>query len=103
MKLRDKYPFSVNMNIFLLTSFFTPAVRLIFFLELEISGLALQGMHQKAKNDAFCYELLIKNDFEAVLVTFCCYDHGAKASKEVQKIATDQKEYRKCSLCVIIC
>ena len=30
-------------------------------------------------------------------------DHGAKASEEVQKIATDQKEYRKCSLCVIIC
>ena len=36
--------------------------------------------------------MLIKNDFEVVLVTFCCYDHGAKASKEVQKIATDQKE-----------
>ena len=48
-------------------------------------------------------ELLSKNDFEAVLATFCCYDHGAKASEEVQKIATDQKEYRKCSLCVIIC
>ena len=29
----------------------------------------------------------------------CCYDHGAKASEEVHMIATDQKEYRKCSLC----
>ena len=27
--------------------------------------------------------------------TFCCYDHGAKVSEEVQKIATDQKEYQK--------
>ena len=40
---------------------------------------------------------------EAVLVTFCCYDHDAKVSEEVQKIATDQKEYLKCSWCVIIC
>ena len=46
---------------------------------------------------------LSKNDFEAVLATFCYYDHGARASEEVQKITTDQKEYRKCSLCVIIC
>ena len=37
------------------------------------------------------------------LVTFFCYDHGAQASEAVQKIATDQKEYRKCSLRVIIC
>ena len=48
-------------------------------------------------------ELLSKNDFEAVLATFCCYDCGAKASEKVHKIATDQEEYRKCSLCVIIC
>ena len=33
---------------------------------------------------------------------FFCYDHGAKASEEVQRFATHQKEYRKCSLCVII-
>ena len=44
-----------------------------------------------------------ENEFEAVLDSFCCYDHGAKASEAVQKIATDQKEYRKCFLCVIIC
>ena len=28
---------------------------------------------------------------EAVLPTFCCYDHCAKASEEVQKIATNKK------------
>ena len=35
-------------------------------------------------------------DFEAGLATFCCYDNGPKTSEAVQKIATDQKEYRKC-------
>ena len=56
-----------------------------------------------SKNDVFCEELLGENDFDAVLATFCCYDYGANASEAVQKIATDQKEYRKCSSCVIIC
>ena len=46
-------------------------------------------------------QLLSKNDFETILATFCCYDHGAKASEAVQKIGTDKKEYRKCSLCVM--
>ena len=32
----------------------------------------------------FKEELLCENDFEAVLATFCCYDHGAKASEAVQ-------------------
>ena len=65
--------------------------------------MAVQSIHQNSKNGNFCEELLIKDDFEAVLATFCCYDHGAEASEAAQKIATDQKEYRKCSLCVIIC
>ena len=43
------------------------------------------------KNGGFCEELLSKNDFEAVLAFFCCYDHDASASEAVQKIATDQK------------
>ena len=34
-----------------------------------------------------CEELLCENDFETVLATFCCYDHGAKVSVAVQKIA----------------
>ena len=50
----------------------------------------------------FARNCLVK-DFETVLATFCCYDHGAKASDAVQKIARDQKEYRKCSSRVIIC
>ena len=48
-------------------------------------------------------ELLSENDFEAVLATFCCYDHSAKVSEAVQKIATDQKVYQKCFSCVITC
>ena len=55
------------------------------------------------KNGQFCEELRRENDFESVLASFCCYDYGAKASEAVQKIATDQKEYRKCSSCVTIC
>ena len=51
----------------------------------------------------FCEELLSENDFEAVLATFSCYDHGASTSEAVQKIATDQKDYHKCSSCVIVC
>ena len=73
---------------------------LMLLLELEVSGVAVQSIHQ---NSNFCEELLNENDIEAVLATFCCYDHGAKASDAVQKIATDQKEYRKCSSCVITC
>ena len=45
----------------------------------------------------------VKMTFEAVLATFCCYNHGAKASDKVQKIAKDQKEYRKRRLYVISC
>ena len=39
-----------------------------------------------AKNGGFYEELLSKNDFEAVLVNFCCYKYGASASEAVQKI-----------------
>ena len=41
-----------------------------------------------AKNGGFCEELPSENDFEAVL---------ANASEAVLKIATDQKDYHKCS------
>ena len=47
--------------------------------------------------------MLNKNDFDVVLSTFCCYDHGGNASEVVQKIAADQNEYHKCSSCVVIC
>ena len=55
------------------------------------------------KNGAFCEELFSENDFETVLITFCCYGYGVNASEAVQKIATVQKEYHKCSPCVIMC
>ena len=55
-------------------------------------------------NDGGLYEkLLSENDFEFVLAFFCCYEYGAKAFEAVQKIATDQKDYHKCSSCVIVC
>ena len=37
------------------------------------------------------------------LFLLCCYDHGAKSSEAVQKIATDQREYHRCPSCAIIC
>ena len=55
------------------------------------------------KNIGFCEGFLIEIDFEAVLATFRCYDYGANASEAVQKIATDQKDYQKCSSRVIVC
>ena len=41
-----------------------------------------------AKNGGFYGVLLSENDFEAVLVNFCCYEYGANASEAVQKIST---------------
>ena len=32
--------------------------------------------------------MFCKNDFEAVLVSFCCYEYGAYVSEAVQKIST---------------
>ena len=66
-------------------------------------GAAVRSIYQNSEKWQLCEELLSKNELKAVLTTFCCYDHGMKASEEVQKITTDQKEYRKCSLCDIIC
>ena len=75
--------------------------RAILLLELEISGVAVESIYHNS--DDFCEELLSENDLEAVLATFFCYDHDVKASETVQKIAADQREYRKCSSCVMIC
>ena len=99
----------------------------MFSLELEISGVAVQSIHQNSENGDFpeeflsendfewlkqsqshfhCdfpEEFLSENDFETVLAILVFYDHGVKASEAVQKITADQKEYRKCSLCVVNC
>ena len=34
-------------------------------------------------------EFLCEDDFEAVLVTLCCYNHGTNFSEAVEKITTD--------------
>ena len=81
----------------------TRAVLLIFRLNLKYLGWSCREYIKTVKNGGFCEELPSENDFEAVLATFCCYDYGANASKAVQKIVTDQKDYHKCCLCVIVC
>ena len=65
----------------------TRAVLLIFLLELEISGVVVQRIHQRKM------EALAK----------FCYDYSANASDAAQKIATDQKDYHKYSSCVMVC
>ena len=74
-----------------------------FCLELKYLGWPYRECIKTAKNDDFCEELLSENDFEAVLVTCYFYDYGADASEAVQKIATDQKDYGKCSSSVTVC
>ena len=49
-------------------------VLLIFSLDLEISGVAVQRIHQSSEKWWLLLGLLSKNYFEAVLTTFCCYD-----------------------------
>ena len=51
-------------------------------------GLLYREYIKTVKNGNFCEELLIENDFEAILVNFCCYDYGVNASEAVQKIST---------------
>ena len=49
---------------------------------------------------ALSEEFLSENDLEAVLNTNCCYEYSGNASEAAEKIATDKKDYHKCSLCV---
>ena len=48
-------------------------------------NFSIQEIHQNRKNGGFCEKLLSENDFEAVLVNFCCHEYGANASEAVQK------------------
>ena len=57
---------------------------------------------------AFSEEFLNKDGFEADVATFYCYGYeksgyDTNVSQAVQNIFTDQKDYHKCSLCVIVC
>ena len=81
----------------------TRAVLLIFSFELLYLLWSYREYIKVVRNDDFWEELLSEKDFEAVLATSCCHDHDSNASEAVQKITTDQKDYHKHSLCVIVC
>ena len=74
-----------------------------FCLNLKFLGWPYREYIKAVKNGSFCEVLLRENDFKTLLVTFCSYDYGTNASEAVQKIATDQKDYRKYSSCVTVC
>ena len=41
---------------------------------------------------AFSKDFLSEDDFEAVLSTFCCYNHSENFSDAMENIATDQED-----------
>ena len=49
-------------------------------MNLKYLGWPNRGYIKTAENGDFCEELCSENDFETVLATFCCYDHGANVS-----------------------
>ena len=61
------------------------AVLLIFSVELEISGVVVQSIHQSSKKRKLL-PLLSKNGFKSVLATSCCYEQGAKAFRRFLQI-----------------
>ena len=77
--------------------------RRVVLLNLKYLGCPYREYVKTEKNCGFYEELLSENDFEAVLAHFCCYDYGVNASEAVRKIATDQEDFHKLSLCVIVC
>ena len=60
----------------------TRAVLLMFLVELEISRVAVQGIHQNIS--VFSEDFLSRDNFEDVLAIFCFYDYGATASEAVE-------------------
>ena len=73
----------------------TRTVLLVFWLELEISGVAVQEIHRNSKKAACSEDFFFLSIFRS-----CCY--SAKASEAAVKIVTDENDYQKCSLCVIV-
>ena len=51
---------------------------------------------------AYSEDFLNKDDFKDFLAIFCCYDYCVNASEAVEKIATNQKDYNKSSVRVIL-
>ena len=64
----------------------TQVLFVIFWLELEIFGVAIQSIHQNSKKGSFVRNCLVKMTLRLFLANFCCYDYGANASEAVQKI-----------------
>lgn len=60
-------------------------------------------MPKQQKVPAFSEDFSSRDDLEAVLAIFCSYEYGANVFEEVAKTATDEKDYNKWSLCVIVC
>ena len=50
----------------------------------------------------FCANFPSWNEFENVLTILDCYDYGENKSDAAEKIAIDENDYHKCSLCVIV-
>ena len=71
-----------------------------FRLNLKFLGWPYRAYIKTEKNGGFCEELLSEIDFEAVLATFCCHYLLILTSEALQKIATDKKDYHRCSLFV---
>ena len=76
---------------------------LLYSLELEIADVAVQEMHQKKKMSDFSENVFSGDNTHAFLHLFSSNGYGANVSEAVGKIATDEKDYHKYSLCVIVC
>ena len=74
----------------------------IFSLELEISRMAIKRPHEISEKWWLCEELLSENNFDAVLVTFCCFDYCVNPSETAQKMAADEKDDHKYYLYAIV-
>ena len=65
-----------------------------------MSGMSVQG---KMLLSVSSKDFLSGDDFEAVSAIWYFYYYGANASEAIEKIATDEKDYHKCPLGVIVC
>ena len=61
----------------------------------------LQRIHRNSKN-WWLFRAIAQWKL-LTIACFCCYDYGANALEVVQKIATDQEDYHKCSSCLLVC
>ena len=72
---------------------------LYFCLKLKFLGWPYRKYIKTAKMAAYNEDLLCRDDFDAALAFFLSYCYSVNTSEAVEKIATDEKDYHKCSLC----